>query len=169
MIEFKLPDVGEGIHEGEIGKWLIKEGERVACDQPIVEVLTDKVNAELTAPAGGVVRKLMFAEGDAVRVGEVLFVLEAEGRIPVEEAGKAEQAALCGCRGPSASARSIRAAGRTRGPGRKSARGPLCSPACAAVECRHRAGKGERRGRPHYRRGCAASCLGRHCQGSGRG
>ncbi|MBG9793681.1 2-oxoglutarate dehydrogenase [Paenibacillus dendritiformis] len=93
MIEFKLPDVGEGIHEGEIGKWLIKEGERVACDQPIVEVLTDKVNAELTAPAGGVVRKLMFAEGDAVRVGEVLFVLEAEGRIPVEEAGKAEQAA----------------------------------------------------------------------------
>lgn len=78
MIEFKLPDVGEGIHEGEIGKWLIKEGDRVACDQPIVEVLTDKVNAELTAPAGGVVRKLMFAEGDAVRVGEVLFLLEAE-------------------------------------------------------------------------------------------
>ncbi|RJG25516.1 dihydrolipoamide acetyltransferase family protein [Paenibacillus thiaminolyticus] len=93
MIEFKLPDVGEGIHEGEIGKWLIKEGERVACDQPIVEVLTDKVNAELTAPAGGVVRKLMFAEGDAVQVGEVLFLLEAEGRVPMEGLGKAEQAA----------------------------------------------------------------------------
>ncbi|WGU92382.1 dihydrolipoamide acetyltransferase family protein [Paenibacillus dendritiformis] len=93
MIEFKLPDVGEGIHEGEIGKWLIKEGERVACDQPIVEVLTDKVNAELTAPAGGVVHKLMFAEGDAVRVGEVLFLLEAEGRVPMDGLGKAEQAA----------------------------------------------------------------------------
>jgi 2-oxoisovalerate dehydrogenase E2 component (dihydrolipoyl transacylase) len=93
MIEFKLPDVGEGIHEGEIGKWLIKEGERVACDQPIVEVLTDKVNAELTAPAGGVVRKLLFAEGDAVQVGEVLFLLEAEGRVPMEGLGKAEQAA----------------------------------------------------------------------------
>ncbi|WP_374017331.1 dihydrolipoamide acetyltransferase family protein [Paenibacillus thiaminolyticus] len=93
MIEFKLPDVGEGIHEGEIGKWLIKEGERVACDQPIVEVLTDKVNAELTAPAGGVVRKLMFAEGDAVQVGEVLFLLEAAGRVPMEGLGKAEQAA----------------------------------------------------------------------------
>ena len=94
MIEFKLPDVGEGIHEGEIGKWLIKEGERVDCDQPIVEVLTDKVNAELTAPAGGVVRKLMFAEGDAVQVGQVLFLLEAEGRVPMEGLGKeAEQAA----------------------------------------------------------------------------
>lgn len=93
MIEFKLPDVGEGIHEGEIGKWLIKEGEWVACDQPIVEVQTDKVNAELTAPAAGVVRKLMFAEGAGVRVGEVLFLLEAEGRIPAVEAGKAEQAA----------------------------------------------------------------------------
>ncbi|MBG9737372.1 dihydrolipoamide acetyltransferase family protein [Paenibacillus alvei] len=93
MIEFKLPDVGEGIHEGEIGKWLIKEGEWVACDQPIVEVQTDKVNAELTAPTAGVVRKLMFAEGAGVRVGEVLFILEAEGRIPAMEAGKAEQAA----------------------------------------------------------------------------
>lgn len=94
MIEFKLPDVGEGIHEGEIGKWLIKEGERVACDQPIVEVLTDKVNAELTAPAGGVVHKLMFAEGDAVQVGQVLFLLEAEGRVPMEGLGtEAEQAA----------------------------------------------------------------------------
>lgn len=94
MIEFKLPDVGEGIHEGEIGKWLIKEGERVACDQPIVEVLTDKVNAELTAPAGGVVHKLMFAEGDAVQVGQVLFLLEAEGRVPMEGLGtEVEQAA----------------------------------------------------------------------------
>lgn len=93
MIEFKLPDVGEGIHEGEIGKWLIKEGEWVACDQPIVEVQTDKVNAELTAPAAGIVRKLMFAEGAGVRVGEVLFLIEAEGRIPAMEAGKAEQAA----------------------------------------------------------------------------
>ncbi|NKI21340.1 2-oxo acid dehydrogenase subunit E2 [Paenibacillus dendritiformis] len=115
MIEFKLPDVGEGIHEGEIGKWLIKEGERVACDQPIVEVLTDKVNAELTAPAGGVVHKLMFAEGDAVRVGEVLFLLEAEGRIPVEEAGKAEQAASAAAPPPPlAAAVPASSAGRVR-------------------------------------------------------
>ncbi|MBN3524811.1 dihydrolipoamide acetyltransferase family protein [Paenibacillus apiarius] len=93
MMEFKLPDVGEGIHEGEIGKWLIKEGERVSCDQPIVEVLTDKVNAELTAPAGGVVRKLMFAEGDKVEVGEVLFLLDEEGRATLGGIGEAEQAA----------------------------------------------------------------------------
>ncbi|MCE5168706.1 2-oxo acid dehydrogenase subunit E2 [Paenibacillus profundus] len=93
MMEFKLPDVGEGIHEGEIGKWLIKEGERVNCDQPIVEVLTDKVNAELTAPAGGVVRKLMFAEGDKVEVGDILFLLDEEGRVTLGGIGKAEQAA----------------------------------------------------------------------------
>ncbi|WP_019421021.1 dihydrolipoamide acetyltransferase family protein [Paenibacillus sp. OSY-SE] len=93
MMEFKLPDVGEGIHEGEIGKWLIKEGERVNCDQPIVEVLTDKVNAELTAPAGGVVRKLMFAEGDKVEVGDILFLLDEEGRVTLGRIGEAEQAA----------------------------------------------------------------------------
>ncbi|MCM3341507.1 2-oxo acid dehydrogenase subunit E2 [Paenibacillus sp. MER TA 81-3] len=93
MMEFKLPDVGEGIHEGEIGKWLIKEGERVNCDQPIVEVLTDKVNAELTAPARGVVRKLMFAEGDKVEVGDILFLLDEEGRVTLGGIGEAEQAA----------------------------------------------------------------------------
>lgn len=63
MMEFKLPDVGEGMHEGEIIQWLIKEGEAVKQDQPIVEVQTDKVNAELTAPAAGVVKKIFFPKG----------------------------------------------------------------------------------------------------------
>lgn len=93
MMEFKLPDVGEGIHEGEIGKWLIKEGEQVNCDQPIVEVMTDKVNAELTAPAKGVVRRLMFAEGDKVEVGQVLFLLDVEEHETLGRTGEAEQAA----------------------------------------------------------------------------
>lgn len=93
MMEFRLPDVGEGIHEGEIGKWLIKEGEQVHCDQPIVEVMTDKVNAELTAPAKGVVRKLMFAEGDKVEVGDVLFLLDAEGHEALDKSEEEKQAA----------------------------------------------------------------------------
>ncbi|MET3319696.1 UNVERIFIED_ORG: pyruvate dehydrogenase E2 component (dihydrolipoamide acetyltransferase) [Peribacillus simplex] len=85
MVEFKLPDVGEGMHEGEIIKWLIKEGESVTQDQPIVEVQTDKVNAELTAPATGVVKKILFTEGDIVEVGTTIFTIQEENEISVPE------------------------------------------------------------------------------------
>jgi 2-oxoisovalerate dehydrogenase E2 component (dihydrolipoyl transacylase) len=78
MIEFKLPDVGEGMHEAEISRWLVKEGDTVTMDQPVVEVQTDKVNAELSSPATGVIRKLLFVEGDTVHVGETLFILDTE-------------------------------------------------------------------------------------------
>lgn len=76
MVEFKLPDVGEGMHEGEITRWLIAEGDHVEQDQPVVEVQTDKVNAELSAPVSGVVKQLMFAAGDTVHVGQVMFVID---------------------------------------------------------------------------------------------
>ncbi|MGM9923450.1 MAG: dihydrolipoamide acetyltransferase family protein [Bacillus sp. (in: firmicutes)] len=76
MIEFKLPDIGEGMHEGEIIQWLIKEGEPVRQDQPVLEVQTDKVNAELTAPATGIITKLFYKEGDTVEVGATLFTLQ---------------------------------------------------------------------------------------------
>ncbi|AXN40025.1 dihydrolipoamide acetyltransferase family protein [Peribacillus butanolivorans] len=85
MVEFKLPDVGEGMHEGEIIKWLIKEGESVTQDQPIVEVQTDKVNAELTAPATGVVKKILFTEGDIVEVGTTIFTIQEENDSSVPE------------------------------------------------------------------------------------
>ncbi|MED3688016.1 dihydrolipoamide acetyltransferase family protein [Peribacillus butanolivorans] len=85
MVEFKLPDVGEGMHEGEIIKWLIKEGESVTQDQPIVEVQTDKVNVELTAPATGVVKKILFTEGDIVEVGTTIFTIQEENDISVPE------------------------------------------------------------------------------------
>ncbi|MFD6440135.1 dihydrolipoamide acetyltransferase family protein [Peribacillus sp. NPDC060186] len=85
MVEFKLPDVGEGMHEGEIIKWLIKEGESVMQDQPIVEVQTDKVNAELTAPTTGVVKKILFSEGDTVEVGTTIFTIQEENDISVPE------------------------------------------------------------------------------------
>ncbi|MGZ0049457.1 dihydrolipoamide acetyltransferase family protein [Brevibacillus gelatini] len=76
MVEFKLPDVGEGMHEGEILKVLVRPGERVVQDQPVIEVQTDKVNAELSAPATGVVQEIRIAEGDTVEVGTVLLVID---------------------------------------------------------------------------------------------
>lgn len=75
MVEFKLPDVGEGMHEGEITRWLVAEGDHVEQDQPVVEVQTDKVNAELSAPVSGVIARLLFAEGDTVHVGQTMFVI----------------------------------------------------------------------------------------------
>jgi len=79
MIEFKLPDIGEGIAEGEIVKWLVSEGTDVIEHQPIVEVMTDKATVEVPAPAGGRISKLLAGEGDTVPVGTVIFHLENSG------------------------------------------------------------------------------------------
>ena len=92
MMEFKLPDVGEGMHEGEIIQWLIKEGDAVKQDQPIVEVQTDKVNAELTAPAAGVVNKIFFSVGDIVEVGTTIFTIQEENDVSVPVTGISEEA-----------------------------------------------------------------------------
>ena len=74
-IEFKLPDIGEGIAEGEIVKWIVAEGTTVEEHQPVVEVMTDKATVEVPAPAAGTVTKQLVAEGDVVPVGDVIFHL----------------------------------------------------------------------------------------------
>lgn len=76
MVEFILPDIGEGMHEGEIVKWLVKEGDSVERDQPIVTIQTDKVTAELPSPAKGVMKKTLFSAGETVAVGTVLFMVD---------------------------------------------------------------------------------------------
>jgi len=85
MVEFKLPDVGEGMHEGEIVTWLIKEGDKVTQDQPIVEVQTDKVNAELSSPVTGVIKQIHFREGEVVEVGTPILTIDAGGENGKEE------------------------------------------------------------------------------------
>jgi len=70
--EFRLPDLGEGIREGEIVRWLVAEGDVVAPEQPLVEVMTDKVTAELPSPVAGTVVRLHAAAGDVVPVESVL-------------------------------------------------------------------------------------------------
>ena len=83
--EFKLPDIGEGVAEGEILKWFVKEGDSVKEDQPLVEVMTDKVNVQIPSPRTGRVSSVMAKEGDNVKVGQTLVVIQLEG----EEAGGA--------------------------------------------------------------------------------
>ncbi len=77
MIEFRLPDVGEGLEEGEIIRWLVAPGDTVNRDQPLVEVQTDKSLVELPSPVAGQVISLAAEEGEIVKVGQLLVVLEA--------------------------------------------------------------------------------------------
>ncbi|MEO0763480.1 MAG: biotin/lipoyl-containing protein, partial [Pseudomonadota bacterium] len=81
-IDFKLPDIGEGIAEGEIVQWLVKEGDTVEEHQAVVEVMTDKATVEVPAPAAGTIAKLNAAEGDVVPVGDVIFVLSTGAGSP---------------------------------------------------------------------------------------
>jgi len=76
MVEFKFPDVGEGIAEGTILRWLVKVGDRVQVHQSLVEMETDKAVVELPAPCAGVMKELRGAEGKTVAVGTVLAVIE---------------------------------------------------------------------------------------------
>ena len=84
-IEFKFPDVGEGITEGEIVLWLVEEGEEVGKDQPMVEIETDKAVVEIPSPVAGVILKIMFHEGDIIEVGQTLVVIGEEGEQYTEE------------------------------------------------------------------------------------
>ena len=87
-LEFRFPDVGEGIAQGEIVRWLVAQGDEVRADQPLVEVETDKAVVEIPAPRGGTILRLPVAAGETIQVGEILAVIgEADGA----EAGVAPQ------------------------------------------------------------------------------
>ena len=72
--EFKLPDLGEGLTEGEIARWLVSEGQEVAEDDPLVEIQTDKTTVEIPSPAAGVVSQILAAEGDVVPVLSLIHI-----------------------------------------------------------------------------------------------
>src|SRR2546426_252281 len=84
--DFKLPDLGEGLEEAEIVSWLVKEGEEVELNQPIVEVETEKALVQIPSPYSGVVEKLHGDVGDRVKVGSTLLSIKTTGDQP--EAGK---------------------------------------------------------------------------------
>ncbi|WP_188205655.1 dihydrolipoamide acetyltransferase family protein [Alkalibacillus aidingensis] len=77
--EFKLPDIGEGIHEGEIVKWFIKAGDEIQEDDVLCEVQNDKAVVEIPSPVEGTVKEVLVNEGDVAVVGDTIVTIEAEG------------------------------------------------------------------------------------------
>jgi pyruvate dehydrogenase E2 component (dihydrolipoamide acetyltransferase) len=76
IYEFRLPDVGEGIAEGEIVKWFVQKKETIEEDQPVAEIQTDKALIEITSPVSGSVKEVFFQEGDIAKVGSVIISFE---------------------------------------------------------------------------------------------
>src|SRR5436305_3367665 len=70
-----MPQLGESVAEGVIGKWLKQEGDHIDQDEPIVEVITDKVNAEIPSPVGGTLQKISQPEGATVAVGQEIAII----------------------------------------------------------------------------------------------
>lgn len=77
--DFILPDIGEGVVECELTEWLIAEGDTIAEDQPVCEVMTDKALVQIPAPYAGVVQKLHYKQGEIAKVHEPLFTVELAG------------------------------------------------------------------------------------------
>ena len=85
-----MPQLGESVVEGTIGKWLVKEGDRVSRDQAVVEVLTDKADSEVPSPVAGVVTQLLAKEDEVVRVGAGLFIVDENATAAQPSAPKSE-------------------------------------------------------------------------------
>jgi pyruvate/2-oxoglutarate dehydrogenase complex dihydrolipoamide acyltransferase (E2) component len=100
--EFKLPDLGEGVAEGEIARWLVEVGQVIDEDDPLVEVQTDKTTVEIPSPAGGTVARILVPEGELVPVGTPLVVIgdgeaaadPAQAPVPPERAERVKATPL---------------------------------------------------------------------------
>ncbi len=94
MFEFKLPDIGEGVSEGEIVAWHVREGDRVAEDDPMVEVMTDKATVTIGAPRAGTIVGIRFSAGEVAQVGHVIVSIapssDSAARAPAAASATAE-------------------------------------------------------------------------------
>jgi pyruvate dehydrogenase E2 component (dihydrolipoamide acetyltransferase) len=91
-MEFKFPDLGEGLVEGEVVKWHVKEGDYVKEGDPLVDVMTEKATVTLPAPTSGRVVKILVGEGQVVKVGQTLCVIEPAGEAAAEKPQTAQPA-----------------------------------------------------------------------------
>src|SRR5437870_599564 len=88
--EVVMPQMGESIAEGTITKWLKNVGDHVERDEPLFEISTDKVDAEIPSPAAGTLTDIKFKEGDTVEINTVVAVLDGEGAKPSADAAAAK-------------------------------------------------------------------------------
>src|SRR5262245_43173173 len=110
--EFKLPDIGEGVVEGEIVKWLVKAGDVITEDQALVEVMTDKATVTIPSPKAGKVIKTFGNEGDIAKVHGALVHLEIEGGAPAAAAAPAHAPAAAAVAAAPVAAAAATEAGR---------------------------------------------------------
>src|SRR3954454_8399459 len=92
-VQVTLPQMGESVSEGTVLEWHAAEGDQVSADEPLVEVSTDKVDAEVPAPASGTLVRILAAEGETVSVGAVLAEIATNGAAPAEWAQPAAEEA----------------------------------------------------------------------------
>ncbi|HYI74426.1 MAG TPA: dihydrolipoamide acetyltransferase family protein [Gaiellaceae bacterium] len=90
---FKLPDLGEGLTEGEVARWLVVEGQEIAEDDPLVEIQTDKATVEIPSPYAGTVLRILVAEGEVAPVGTELVLIGAADEAPRDDRSKGVDAA----------------------------------------------------------------------------
>ncbi|RIW33260.1 2-oxo acid dehydrogenase subunit E2 [Bacillus salacetis] len=89
-MEVKLHDIGEGMTEAHVSHFFVKAGDSVKADQPLVEVQTDKMTAEIPSPSAGTIKEILVSEGTTIEVGTVVLLMEAAGYKPEEKGKKAE-------------------------------------------------------------------------------
>lgn len=132
-MQFKLPELGEGVHEGELVSWKVKVGDSVGYDQPLCEIMTDKATVEIPSAFKGKVGKLDAKEGEVVKVGQVMLTFEgAEGAATVSASNGSNghttsHAPAPQVSGPQASAPMSAAAPKTSAPVKTPAAAPLAS------------------------------------------
>ena len=125
LAQIKMPQLGEAVTEGTVDKWLKNEGDFVKRDEPLVEVVTDKVNAEIPSPYEGKLVKISAAQGDTVRVGSVIAQIEVAGAAGAATAAPAEA--------PQAAPQVSQGAAEAPGPEPKAAPAPVSAPAPAPL------------------------------------
>ncbi|HLW59088.1 MAG TPA: dihydrolipoamide acetyltransferase family protein [bacterium] len=130
--EIKMPQLGESVHEGTIGRWLKQPGEAVAKYEPLVEVITDKVNVEMPSPSAGLLRAILVAEGETVVVGTAIAVIDEQGGAAVQGAAVPATASV-----PPAAARSADD-GERRAPARPRPEGVKLTPLVRRLAEEHR-------------------------------
>ncbi len=132
-VEITMPQLGESVTEGTVGTWLVKEGEKIEEYQPLLEIITDKVDTEFPSPAAGVVLRILVAEGETVAVGTLLAYIGEQGE-EVPETAPAEPARAEPVAAAAAAAAAPRPAPATSAPAPTSRR---ISPVVARIAAEH--------------------------------